>query len=209
MVVGLPYWTVQPSFSVSWSGIPGTAAIASYQVRYRRSLWNGSFGRAVLWLSTSAASSPFVPAAGSTYCFSARVIDQVGFPGPWSSERCTTTPLDDRSLSRSVGWTSGTGSAYYQGTWSGSSTSGAGAVRTSVRAKQIVLVATSCPTCGTVRVYLGSTLLRSISLYSATSVYRRVFTVAGFSSIRSGTVTVKVSSTGRNVLVDGLGVSRM
>ncbi len=208
-VVGLPYWTIGRSFTLAWSGTPGTHGIASYQVRFRRSPWNGSFGSTALWRNTTARSATFIPAAGSTYCFSARAVDQGGFAGPWSSERCTTTPLDDRSLARSRGWYGGTGSTYFRSTWSRSYSYGARAVRTSVRARQIVLVATSCPTCGTVRVYLGSTLLRSINLYSSTTINRRIFTVAKFTSIRSGTVTVKVSSSRRRVLIDGLGISRM
>ena len=208
-VIGLPYWTIGRSFTLAWTGAPGTYGITSYQVRFRRAAWNGSFGSTALWRDTTATSATFIPAAGSTYCFSSRAVDQGGYAGPWSSERCTTTPLDDRSLSRSGRWYGGTGSTYFRSTWSGSSAYGARAVRTSVRAKQIVLVATSCPACGTVRVYLGSTLLRSISLYSATTINRRIFTVAKFTSIRSGTVTVKVSSSGRRVFIDGLGISRM
>jgi hypothetical protein len=207
-VVGLPTWTVASSFQVGWGATAGTHQPATYQVRYRRSPWNGPIGRLTVWLSgTTATSAAFVPSAGSAYCFSARVVDQAGFPGPWSAERCTTTPLDDRSLSHSGGWTTGTSSADYRGTWSRSSTYGAKLVRTSVRAKQIVLVATSCPTCGTVRVYLGSTLLRTISLYSATTIHRHVYVVKQFSSVRTGTVTVKLSSSGRRVIVDGLGIS--
>ena len=209
-VVALPSWTTLPLVQVSWRATPGTYAIASYQVRYRQSSWSGPFGLPVIWKSrTTATSAAFAPAAGYTYCFSARATDQRGLTGPWSSERCTAAPLDNRSLLHSGGWASGTGSAYYRGTWTRAYAYGAKAVRASVRAKRIVLVATSCPTCGTVRVYLGSTLLRSISLYSATTINRRVFSVATFSSIRSGTVTVKLSSSRHRVIVDGLGISGM
>ena len=37
-------------------------------------------------------------------------------------------------------------------------------------AKRIALVATTCPTCGSVKVYWGSTLIKTISLYSRTTV---------------------------------------
>ena len=46
---------------------------------------------------------------------------------------------------------------------------------------------TTCPTCGSVRVYWGSTLLRTISLRSTTGVNPRVITVANFVSVRAGT----------------------
>jgi hypothetical protein len=146
--------------------------------------------------------------AGSTYCLSVAAHDVDGYVGPWSAERCTATPLDDRSLSRKGSWASGTGSAYYRGTWIRSTALGATAVRASVQAKRISIVVTTCPTCGSVKVYWGSTLLRTVSLVSSTAANRKVIAVATFASVRSGTVTVKVSTSGRKVLVDGLAISR-
>lgn len=209
-VRALPTWTVAASFTVAWSHAGGTYAVARYDVRYRRSTWAGPFGSYALWKSgTTAASATFVPATGSTYCFSARVVDQGGFVGPWSADRCTTTPLDDRSLWRTGTWSIGTGSAFYRSTWSRSYAYGAKLVRPQVLARRIVLVATTCPTCGSVRVYWGSTLLRTISLYSSTTINRRVLTVVTFTSLRAGTVTVKLSTSGRKVLIDGLGATRV
>jgi hypothetical protein len=146
--------------------------------------------------------------AGSTYCFSVAAHDVDGFVGPWSAERCTATPLDDRSLARKGAWSSGTGSAYYRGTWIRSTALDATAVRASVLARRISIVATTCPTCGSVKVYWGSTLLRTVSLVSSTTVNRKVISIATFTTVRSGTVTVKVSTSGRKVLLDGLAISR-
>ena len=56
--------------------------------------------------------------------------------------------------------------------------------------------------------YLGSSLLRTVSLYSSTTQYRRVIAVTVFPTLRSGTVTLKVSTSGHTVIIDGLGVSR-
>ena len=114
----------------------------------------------------------------------------------------------DRSLSRSSGWTSATGSAYYRSTYLRSYTYEARLVRTGLVGRQISLLATTCRTCGSVRVYLGSTLLRTISLYSPTTQYRRLITVATFASARSGTLTIRVSSSGRHVMVDGVAIRR-
>ncbi len=207
-VGSLPTWTVAAALEVPLSGSPGANAIATYEVRFRRALWNGSFGSYGV-LSTTTPSVSLAVSAGATYCFSARARDDQGYASPaWSAERCTAVPLDDRSLSAQGTWGRGTGSTYYRATWTRSYAYGAALVRTSVQAKRIAIVATTCPTCGSVRVYLGSTLLRSISLTSSTTLNRKVITVANFSSVRSGTLTVKVSTSRRMVRIDGLAISR-
>ena len=63
---------------------------------------------------------------------------------------------------------------------------------------------TTCRTCGSVKVYWGSTLLRKISLYSARTVNRRLINVTTFTSARSGTLTITVSSSGKAVIIDGV-----
>ena len=208
VVTALPTWALGTPIPVTWAGTPGTNAIATYDVRYRRVAWNSATWTLVSLPATSSSSLPLAVAPGYTYCVSVSAHDVDGFVGSWSAERCTATPLDDRSLARKGGWSTGTGSAYYRGTWIRSTTLGATAVRASVQAKRISIVVSTCPTCGSIKVYLGSTLLRSISLVSSTAVNRKVITVATFTTVRSGAVTVKVSTSGRKVLVDGLAISR-
>ena len=89
-----------------------------------------------------------------------------------------------------------------------SSSSTAKLVRTGVVARRIALVATTCPTCGTVKIYWGSTLLRTIKLTSATTVNRKLIAVTTFTSVRKGTRTIKVSSTSRKVIIDGVAIRR-
>ena len=80
--------------------------------------------------------------------------------------------------------------------------------RTGVVAKRISIVATTCSTCGSVRVYWGSTLLRTISLHSSTTINKRVISVTTFTSARSGTLSVRVYGSGKKVIVDGVAVAR-
>lgn len=61
-------------------------------------------------------------------------------------------------------------------------------------AKQIALVATTCRTGGTVKIYWGTTLLRTISLYSASVTYRKLILVTTFTSARACTLTIKIST---------------
>ena len=99
-------------------------------------------------------------------------------------------------------------SAFYKNTYVRSSTSGAKVTRTGVVAKRITLVATTCATCGKVRVYWGSTLIRTISLYSSTTINKRLIAVTTFTSPRVGTLSIRVYGSGRKVIVDGVAIGR-
>ncbi len=206
-ITALPTWTVSPTIALAWNGSPGSATVASFDVRYRRAAWNGAFGSYGTWRTrTAGTSGSFSASAGYTYCFSALARDVTAVVSAWTAETCTAVPLDDRSLSRSGTWTVGTGSSWYRSTYVRSSASGAKLIRTGVRARSIAIVATTCPTCGKVRVYWGSTVLRTINLASATTVNRKVILVTTFPSARSGTLTLRVWSSGRRVIIDGVGV---
>jgi len=200
---------VSTSIPVAWSGTSGSSAVTVFDVRYRRAPWNGGFGSYVSWLVMSGAtSSTFVGSTGSTYCFSVRAHDALGLLSSWTSETCTVVPLDDRSLASFGSWTSGTGSAYYRSTFRRSSSSGASLARTRVVARSLAIVATTCPTCGRVRVYWGSTLLKTINLFSTTTINRRLIMVTTFTAPRSRTVTLRVYGSGKRVLIDGLAIRR-
>jgi hypothetical protein len=75
-------------------------------------------------------------------------------------------------------------------------------------ARRIALLATTCPTCGKVRVYWGSTLLKTVNLSSARTVNRKLITVVTFAGARTGTLSIKVYSSGRKVLIDGVAIRR-
>lgn len=207
-IASVPLWSTALPPTISWVGTPGTNPIASYDVRYRKASWWGGFGASTGWLAATAATSASFPATpGNTYCFSVRARDSMGYASSWSAETCLTAPLDDRALTRSGTWYVGTNSAYYRGTYVRSSTSGTAASIPGVRAKRIALVATTCATCGTVKVYLGSTLLRTVSLVSDTTVTGKVIWVATFDTVKTGTLSIRVSSSGLRVVIDGLGIS--
>ncbi len=208
-ITALPTWLAATSVPVRWTAVAGSSPVASYDVRYRRAAWNGNFGSFVTWQSRTTATGAALPGSpGSTYCFSVQARDTLEVLSTWTAETCTAVPLDDRSLARSGNWTSGTGSAYYRSTYRRSGSYGAKLTRTGVVARRIALVATTCPTCGKVRVYWGSTLLRTVSLYSATTVNKKLITVTTFAGTRTGTLSIKVHSSGRKVIVDGVAIRR-
>jgi hypothetical protein len=208
-MAALPAWRAANDVTIGWTGTAGSYPILTFDVRYRRAAWNGSFGAYSAWLSAMAlTTSPFTTSPGSTYCFSGRARDDQANVSPWSAETCTAAPLDDRSLTRSTGWAAKTSTAFYRGTYVQTTTLNAKLTRSSMRAKRIALVATTCATCGSVRVYLGTTLLKSISLKSSTTVNKKLFTVATFTSVKTGTLTIKVASSGKKVIIDGLVLSQ-
>jgi hypothetical protein len=205
----LPTFLVTTAVHLSWTSAAGTAPVASYDVRVRRAAWNGAFGAWSTWLAGTAGTTATYPATpGATYCFGIRARNTLDGISAWSAERCTAVALDDRSLSRSGSWTSGSGAAYYRSTFTRSSALGARLTRTGVVVRRIAIVATTCPTCGTVGVYWGSTLLATVSLSSRTTTFSRLLPVATFPAARTGTLVLKVLSRGRVVRVDAVVLRR-
>lgn len=68
------------------------------------------------------------------------------------------------------------------------------------------MTAVRCPTCGTVQIYSGATLLKTWNLRSSsTGITSWVSPVL---SRRTATVTLKVATSGKPVTVDAVGLSR-
>lgn len=193
-----------------FSGQDPDSGIDHFQVRRKSAPWNGAFGAweyPAAWAAVSSTSLSVGLPVGRTSCFAVRSYNAAGLPSPWSVTRCTARPLGDRSLAASRGWTRATGSAYYLGTVTRSSLRGAKLTRTSAKVSRIALVATKCPTCGVVGIYVGSTLIGKVNLARATTANRVLIVLPAF-SLRSGTVTIKVLSTRKSVRIEGLGIFR-
>ena len=75
-----------------------------------------------------------------------------------------------------------------------------------VQYRRLSIMATKCSGCGTVNVYLGSTLLKTVSLGASATTFRVVIPIETSSTVRSGTVTLKQASGGTKVTIDGLGI---
>ena len=209
----LPTVSTKTALSLHWRAT-SLADVTSYGVRYARSR---SLGQARTWTrwqtGTAATSGTFTAAPGYLYCFEARGRDTDGRLSPWSSDVCTELPVDDRGMRRAGPWSDGTGSAFYGGTWVRSSTRGATLTRTVVNTFGLGLVATTCPTCGRVRVVFDGTTVKSIDLSSPTRVDRAYFPIwlgnddeGNLDEPVSGTVKIVVTSTDRKVIIDGLAV---
>ena len=210
-VAPLPAVTMHPTFPVSWSAVPGAGAITGYDVWYFPAPWDGNWVEwKRRWTGTTSTTGTFIGAPGTYYCFSVYAFDDRGSQSYPAENACTTVPVDDRVFIRSPGWRAGTGSNYYLGTYLSSSTNHATLTRTRIRAREISLVATTCPTCGKVRVYWNGVVLKTVDLHSPSTRYRQVLPVARFPDHgRSGTLRLEVWGAGKRVVIDGVANPRL
>jgi hypothetical protein len=208
-------WTTSPgtvtqamSFGAAWSGADsGGSGLATFDVGTRRVASNGASFSAWSYapaLQRTANRSATLTGTGQgwTTCLIARSRDVAGNISAWTTPRCTTVPLDDRALSASSGWTRATGSGWFVSTFSSTTRQYASLTRSGLVTSHLQLIAQRCSTCGKVGVYLGSTLLTTVNLYSSTTG-RVVIDLPRFSK-RTTSVTLKVLTSGKPVKIDGL-----
>jgi hypothetical protein len=80
-------------------------------------------------------------------------------------------PLDDHDLTLGTkGWKRHSGSAYYQGTVTKSSHHHATLRAAGAITDRIAVLATHCPTCGTLAVYVGPTRVGTVDLRRSRTV---------------------------------------
>lgn len=203
----LPRWNLKTQASLDWSATDVWSLGGSvFTVRRQSAGPDEAFGTET---ETTTPQSPAnVPTdVGTTTCFRVTGTDGADNVGAPSSRVCTSSPVDDRGLQASPGWTTPLGSGFYRGTVSTTTRNGA-RLSLPVTTRRLALVATTCPDCGTVDVFLGGTKLKRISLAASRTRNKVVVPVATFGSLRSGTVRIEVASAGKRVSVDGLGSSR-
>jgi hypothetical protein len=199
------------SVQVTWSGHDDYSGVASYQLRYKRANYSGGFGpwsTPAAWQQLTGTSLTATGlAAGYDYCWSVRATDVAGNTGAWSPARCTAIALDDRALSAGSQWKRLSGSAYYAQTVTTTTAKGATLARSGASVDRIGVVATTCGSCGQVALYVGSTRIGALDL-GASGLHHRVVKLLPSLGLRSGTVSLKVLTSGKTVAIDGLVLSR-
>jgi len=194
--------------TVSWrtGAGAGNPAVANVQVSHRRAGINGAFGTPTTQTFPVATSSTSVSLRrGYTDCFKVRATDTTGNVGPWSPERCTASPLDDRALTASKGWKRTKATSAYNSTLTTTKSARRTLSRTGIRAARVGVVATTCRTCGKVTVKIGTKVIGTINLHSATTKHRRVLLLPAFTP-RTGKLTLTTTSK-QMVQIDGVAVS--
>jgi hypothetical protein len=152
-------------------------------------------------------SAEFTGEPGFTYCFRATATDWDGNTSAASVEDCTSIPVDNVSFRHWGGWAKKRGTGYYLESFSQTRNLGATLTLKNVTAKHLAIIVTTCPRCGAIRVFFGGKLVSRIKLRSPTTTKLRVINVKTFDTPQTGTVKVRVSSRGKLVRVEGLGVS--
>jgi hypothetical protein len=210
-VTPLPVTTLRSSATVSYSATDASG-ISAYDVRWRSATDRTGFGAwhyPSAWQKTRSKSQTLTGMApGGTYCMSVRAYDRLTNRSRWSAETCIARPLDDRAMSAGSRWHRQSGDGFYLSTYTSTRTFGAALTRGSERMSRVGIVATRCATCGKVRILVGGHSVGVIDLTASSRQRRRTLLLPVFSSLRTGTVTVRVITSGKTVQIDGLVVSQ-
>jgi uncharacterized delta-60 repeat protein len=192
-------FTSASELAVSWQGADGAS---SFDVRYRTMPDKGGpwSAWATLEQDTTSTSTHVSVAAGTEYCFEASATN--GPPGLWSRPDCAATPIDDRGLSSSGAWQRVSGAqGFYHGTYTVGSQSGS-TLSTPVDAGVVSIDTVKCPGCGSIAVYWGSELLKTISLRANTYQGDVIVNVLSMNFAQQGKITIKVTSSADPVIID-------
>ncbi|MEX2237569.1 MAG: hypothetical protein WEB00_08550 [Dehalococcoidia bacterium] len=196
-------------FRLKWAASDPNSGLKDYDVRYRMASLGGDFGTFRNWkLATTLVDARWVGLKGYTYCFSTRARDNVLNVSAWSAEKCTAIPFDDRGLTATGSWARETASGYYLGSYSLSSTTNNTLTKTGIMAEKLLLIATKCPGCGTVRVFWNGVAVIDIDLENATKQRRQFILIDDFGVMETGSIEIRIISSGKPVYIDGLAVGK-
>jgi hypothetical protein len=185
-------------FPVVWSANDPLSGVDTYDVRFRRATASSSFGsRKSFRSNTSKKKGSFAGRSGSTYCFSARADDVAGNGSSYGKERCT------------AGWKKLGKRNAYRRTALLTTRLGAELFMRKVRARSLAVIATRCGRCGDVEVRHRERIMGVIDLSAKPYGAGLVNELPSVKRVRSGRVTLKVVSSGRRVVIDGLGINRV
>jgi hypothetical protein len=201
--------TAAPRGRFTWTGGITSSAISNYDVRWRKARWDGTFGdwtRPTSWQHRTQPAVSHKLLTGYTYCVSVRARNRAGQLSGWTGGRCLARALDDRSLSRSSGWSAKSSAGYLNGTFLFTRQKGATLSRTSAKVRRVGLVAGTCRACGKVAVLIDGKRIGTVNL-AGSKQKTKVFMLPAFGRHKA-TVTLRVRSSGAPVRIDGLVLSR-
>ncbi len=204
----LPFATIGKTIPVSWSADDSLGGVSTTDVYASSVAWNKSaFTTPAVVANDVIGGHADIPASsGTTYCIQVRPSDTAG-NATTTAQRCTTVPLDDTNLVGNNDWTRATGTGHFKNTVTTTKQHNAVLTRTSIKAKRLVLVVQKLANGGTVNVTFDGDTLGSFSLQGTGK--KKQISLATFPSVKTGTLTIKVTSaTGKPVNIDGLIVAK-
>ncbi|MBC7461244.1 MAG: hypothetical protein H7287_07770, partial [Thermoleophilia bacterium] len=192
---------------VRWKVTDNAAGPITYRVELRTTTPRGAWSTWRAPADDGGPSPRFIrlPKRGASTCFRVVASDVAGNTVTGAST-CTTMPLDDRELARSSGWSTRASKFALNQTLLTSTKDGA-SLRTVIGANRgVSLVASTGPRAGTVKVFLGARLVRTISLHAKQPRYRAVIRIPG--AVKPGMLRIVVVGRTGAVQLDGLVVTR-
>jgi hypothetical protein len=145
--------------------------------------------------------------ASGTHRLSVAAVDAAGNVDPTPVVRTWTVPATARDLPITRGWKLRRTTTAYGGSRLESTRRNARLTRKVNGARDVALVVGKGPRHGTVKVYAGSRLLRTVRLAAPRTTARVVVPVASFAAPWTGRLHVVVATQGRPVRIEGLGVA--
>lgn len=144
------------------------------------------------------------------YRFTVAAVDATGNVDPSPAEERWTVPMNDSKLQTvSRQWEQKRGSGYFQDSYTVTSTRGAFIEQGKRGFRSLALVATKCSGCGKVAVYLKGDLLETVNLAAQRTRKRQVIPIASWAKQHSGKVRLEVRTSGKDVIIEGLGFSAL
>jgi hypothetical protein len=133
-----------------------------------------------------------------------RARDRAGNIGPWSSQSCVALVLDDTAFRAGEGWNTSFANNYAYRSRSRSGSDGARVTLSKVSSARIGLLVETCPTCGSIEVWLGGKRLGKLSTRSSKTKYQQMLWLPS-GKTRSGKLVLEVVGN-RRVYIDGIAV---
>jgi hypothetical protein len=199
------------TFTVQWSGTDALSGVSTYDVGYRQ--WNSSAYTS--WVTNSTATSKaFTGTAGQTYYFRVRARDRAGNVGSWTADKSVVLPFDESATTYGGKWSTVSNTNLYRGSAQYATASAAKMTYDFTKAREVSLIFTSRNNGGYADIYIGSTLIKTVSFYSASTAYRQRVLVTTYAAPTAGTLKIVVSGTkpagssGTRVEIDGIGIKR-
>jgi hypothetical protein len=203
-------WTVEPAPDTTLRG-PGTWLLknyASFTVGARGTAAGFSCrydGIGRVCSSSSAVAVNKIKAG--THTFTAAAYDAAGRSDASPATSTFTLPRNNTVLKHSAGWKKQRGLGHFLNTFSSTTKKGASLSANASGIKKLALVVTKGKGYGTVKVYLGKKLLKKVSLAASRTQANKVVPLASFGTAKRGTIRIVVATSGKKVVVDGLGVA--
>lgn len=146
-------------------------------------------------------------AYGTTYCYRSKAFDKLANSDYDGVPSCTSTPFDERSFLRGAGWHRVTARGFLGRSYLYTGVTGAWLQSASaLTVSHAALIATTCPKCGSVTMYVGRTKVGTVSLAKKTTTARAVVSFPWLPAHPTGVVKLVVSKPGL-VRVDGVVVN--